>query len=206
MLMKPTTYDGSTSWAQYERQFLMIAELNNSDQAFKTSALTGSLRGAALNALTSLSDVDAKDLNKLSVVLKLQFEDEHMAKLYFTKFNSRRQGRDEDLATLGHDIERLIRQALPDCAPHTRDQLACARFLDAISSPSLRQTLKLAAPTTLRQALIKGLEIETITKEEFGTGKVRQLAATRPQQETWAPRKRPASPRRDLPPEAPLER
>lgn len=113
--VRPIIYDGSTPWAINERQFLMISELNGWSQAEKAATLTASLTGPALQSLSSLTDVDARDFQKICTTLKLRFGEEHMVKLYFTQFENRRQMRGEDLATLGHDLKRLARSALPDC-------------------------------------------------------------------------------------------
>lgn len=175
--VRPSSYDGSTPWAIYERQFLMVAELNKWNPAERAATLTAALRGAASGVLGSLTDTDARDFDKICTALRVRFGEEHLAKLYFTQFDNRCQNKGEDLATLGHDLERLARSALPDCPDRSRDQITCAKFINAITDPALKHSLRMAAPTTLRDAIVKGLEIEVMTKESLGPQRIRQVKA-----------------------------
>jgi hypothetical protein len=173
--LKVPTYDGSIPWAEFERQFEVIAVINKWSPEVKAGSLTGSLRGSALSVLTSLADSELYNYESLSKALRLRFGNQHLAKLHLTRLESRRQGKNEDLATLGHDVERLARIALPKCDEATRDQLASSRFINAIADAELKHALSLAGPSSLREAVIKGLEIEALDRQYLGTGKVRQV-------------------------------
>ncbi|XP_046599125.1 mediator of RNA polymerase II transcription subunit 15-like [Neodiprion lecontei] len=112
--LKPGSYDGSSAWSLYERQFNMISKVNGWNPSQKAANLTASLSGPALVVLGSLSDSDSENFDSICAALKLRFGEEHLSKLYFTQFENRRQGPKEDLASLGNDIERLARHSLTD--------------------------------------------------------------------------------------------
>ncbi|XP_018576721.1 golgin subfamily A member 6-like protein 22 [Anoplophora glabripennis] len=52
--IKPPTYDGTTSWTMYRRQFDAAADANGWDNQEKATALVISLRGAALELLQTM--------------------------------------------------------------------------------------------------------------------------------------------------------
>lgn len=178
--LKPGSYDGSSAWSLYERQFNMISKVNGWSPSQKAANLTASLSGPALVVLGSLSDSDSENFDSICAALKLRFGEEHLSKLYFTQFENRRQGPKEDLASLGNDIERLARHSLTDCAEKARDQIARAKFINAIRNPELRYHLRLAAPTSLHEAIIKGLELEAINEADLGSRQLHRLSQAEP--------------------------
>lgn len=93
------TFDGSTSWTYFERQFQIIAQLNNWEATVKAATLTGSLRRAALTVLSTLTDSDLSNYEKICNVSSLRDGDEHLSKLYHTQLENRRQGQKEDLCS-----------------------------------------------------------------------------------------------------------
>ncbi|XP_046417430.1 homeobox protein 5-like [Neodiprion fabricii] len=92
-------------------------------QDVRDSSLASCLRTPALNVLTALSEEEISDYQKLSSALELRYGNDHLTKLYTAQLQTRRQGRDEDLASLSQDIERLSRVALPDHEPSQSENL-----------------------------------------------------------------------------------
>lgn len=91
--LKSGTFDGSTSWTDFERQFRIIAQLNNWEPTVMAATLTGSLRGAALTVLSTLTDSDLTNYEKICNAFSLRYGDEHLSKLYYTQQTSKSKGR-----------------------------------------------------------------------------------------------------------------
>ncbi|KAK3715626.1 hypothetical protein QZH41_008068 [Actinostola sp. cb2023] len=68
--VRPTTYDGSSSWEDYAAQFQLVAEINNWDYVTKASYLAISLSGPALSYLATSLTIKGETLRILRQPLR----------------------------------------------------------------------------------------------------------------------------------------
>ncbi|KAK3731179.1 hypothetical protein QZH41_006962 [Actinostola sp. cb2023] len=71
--VRPTTYNGSSSWEDYAAQFQLVAEINNWDYVTKASYLAISLSGPALSVLGDLSYDQRRDFKDITSALATRF-------------------------------------------------------------------------------------------------------------------------------------
>ncbi|RLU15777.1 hypothetical protein DMN91_011533 [Ooceraea biroi] len=113
--------------------FALIARANAWDDVTKAVALASCLRGRARSVLKSLEDAETFGYADLKSKLEMRFGEVVSAQGYYLRFTNRRQKVGEEFATLGADLERLARQAYPDCTVAARDKIACSQFVAALT-------------------------------------------------------------------------
>ena len=157
---KPIPFDGAISWEAYKLQFEMLSEMNGWDSSDRASYLAISLRGPAMGVLTSLQPELRQDYRALVAALDIRFGVAHQMELNRAKLRSRMRQRNESLAELAEDVERLSRLSYPDTSMEMVDVLAQDQFLDALPD-ELRLRVRLTRPPSLRKALEAALELES---------------------------------------------
>ena len=121
--VRPSVYDGKTSWEAYLTQFKLLSELNHWTEQQKATYLAINLQGPALTVLTNLLEEQRGDFTALAAALKNHFGNNHQAELNRAHLCSRTKKRDESLHELAEDVQHLIRLAYPeaggddDCCP-----------------------------------------------------------------------------------------
>jgi len=112
--------------------------------------LLSSLRGKARAVLETLQDVSLVEFAELKSKLELRFGEGPLSQNYYVQFTNRKQKFGEDLATLGSELDRLVRLAYPECPHEIRDKIACAQFISAIFDNFVKRTLQLENITSLK--------------------------------------------------------
>ena len=158
---RPPLYDGRSSWDAYVTQFGMLAHLNNWNQEEKATLLAVSLRGAALTVLSNLPAERRGNYQALVTALENRFGTAHQAELHRMKLRNRTRGREETLAELMEDIERLARLAYADAAPAMLELLAKDQFIDSLTDVDIKLKVRQSRPETLQLALEAALELES---------------------------------------------
>ena len=130
--VRPSPFDGKSSWEAYQTQFRLLAELNHWSEQEKAAHLAISLRGSALTVLTNLPEEQRNNFSALSAALKNRFGNNHQAELNRAHLRGRSRRRDETLPELAEDIERLTRLAYPEAAEAMVIVLAKDQFIDAL--------------------------------------------------------------------------
>ena len=77
------------------------------------------------------------------------------------KLRNRTRKREESLAELMEDIERLARLAYPDAAPAMLELLAKDQFIDSLTDEDTKLKIRQSRPDSLQQALEAALELES---------------------------------------------
>jgi hypothetical protein len=154
-------YDGRADWDAYRTQFEMLANVNRWTEVEKATYLAVSLKGPALTVLSNVPPDNLYNYSSLVTALDARFGSSHQAELHRMKLKSRIRKREEGLAELADDIERLARLAYPT-APSTTmlELLAKDQFIDALQDGDMRLRLRQAHPKNLREALQSALELE----------------------------------------------
>ena len=85
----------------------------------------------------------------------------HQTGLNRSRLKARSRRREETLAELAEDVERLVRLAYPEAAESMVEVLAKDQFVDALPDEDMRLRIRQNKPTTLRDALRLALELES---------------------------------------------
>jgi hypothetical protein len=153
-------YDGRSAWEAYRTQFEMLARVNNWNEVERATFLAVSLKGPALTVLTNIPRDNLYNYSALVTALEARFGSSHQAELHRIKLKNRTRKRDESLAELAEEVERLARLAYPDAPPEMLELLAKDQFIDAIVDGEARLRLRQSRPKGLREALRTALELE----------------------------------------------
>lgn len=157
-------YDGKIAWEEYLVHVQVMAEANEWSNARLGAKLASVLRGPALSVLADLPLPERTSFSHLTTALANRFGS-HNQSLHFQELlEHRQQGKDEKLADLATDIERLVRGAFPNEPKSYRDKQGVRSFVRAIQDKSLSQSLAMSLPKTLPEALAKVQLAETLYK------------------------------------------
>jgi hypothetical protein len=160
-IQRPVAYNGESLWESYHAQFEITSQLNGWTDLQKAAYLATSLKGPALNVLGNLPPERHYDYNVLVSALENRFGPAHRTELSRVRFKHRAKQKDESLAALAEDLERLERLAYPEAPPDLQNVLSRDQFVDALPGEDMRLRLKQEKPKSLRQALELALELES---------------------------------------------
>jgi len=192
--IRPSHYDGVSSWDDYRAQFELVAELNGWDGRTKAIYLAASLQGQARATLGDLDPSKRKDFSALVEALESRFGSKHQTEMYRAQLRCRTRKRDETLPQLAQAIQRLTRQAYPDAPSNLQDTLARDHFIDALPESEVRWRIHQARPKSLQEALTTALEIEAFYVADRHRARIQTRAVFPPPPEAPAP----MSPQNDL--------
>lgn len=153
-------FDGRSDWEAYKTQFEMLATVNNWSEVEKATYLAVSLKGSALTVLSNIPRDNLYNYSSLVTALEARLGSSHQAELYRIKLKNRTRRRDESLAEVAEEVERLARLAYPEAQAEMLDLLAKDQFIDAITDGDMRLRLRQNHPKNLREALQTALELE----------------------------------------------
>ena len=112
--IRPSPYDGVSSWDDYRAQFELVAELNGWDGCTKAIYLAASLQGPARAILGDLDSSKRRDFSALIEALESRFGSKHQTEMYRAQLCCRTRKREETLPELAQAVQRLTRQAYPN--------------------------------------------------------------------------------------------
>ena len=116
-----------------------------------------SLRGPAATVLTNLPPGKHQDYGALTAALDSRFGLAHQTELNRIRLKARTRHREETLAELAEDVERLVHLA----AEAMVEVLAQDQFIDALPEEDMRLRIRQNKPASLRDALRIALELES---------------------------------------------
>ena len=163
--LKPDTFDGTAPLPEFFAQFDLIARASRWDDATKAVMLASCLRGKARSVLETVRDLANLEFAELKAKLELRFGEGSLLQNYYTQFTNRRQRYGEEMAALGSELERLSRLAYPECPYETRDKIACAQFISAISDNFIRRSLQMENISSLNLAIERAKTLKVIQGE-----------------------------------------
>ena len=131
----------------YITQFEMLAQLNHWTEMEKATLLAVTLIGAASTVLSNLLADRRSDYRALMTALENRFGTAHQAELHGMKLRNRTRRREESLAELKEDIERLARLAYLDAAryhaaPGMLELLAKDQFIDSLTGEDMKLKIR----------------------------------------------------------------
>src|SRR3978361_445919 len=172
--IKPPTYDGSTSWGMYKRQFEAAALSNRWSDEEKAIARVIVVRGPAIELLQTIPEEQQRVYRTRVAALERRYGDQHRQRLYLAQLSSRAQKASESLPEYEADIRRLVHLAYPDAPEALQDRLAAQHFTDGIRDSEIQKAMTLTTFLQSSQALVRALEIEAA----FSTSRPRISAVT----------------------------
>lgn len=175
--MKPPTFDGTSPWSTYHRQFEAAATANRWGKDEKATALVLALRGDASNVLQTITFSQQQDYEAVVRQMERRYGDKHLQQVYQAQLKARVQKVGESIQVFESDIARLVRQAYPTAPDDFLEQLAVQSFIDGLRDCEAQQALRLARAKNLGDVLAHALEFEAAKQASRGHLKIRQLHA-----------------------------
>ncbi len=157
---KAATYDGKSSFADYQVQFELVAELNQWSAHEMGLELATNLRGPAQAVLSDLEPGQRYIYSVLVKALMARFEPEDQAELYRAQLRNRYRKPKEDLNTLSAEIKRLVRKAYPKAGLETKEKLARDSFIDSLNDAPMELAVHQGHGSTLEAAVRMAIEYE----------------------------------------------
>lgn len=150
-------YDGKSSWKSYIAQFERIGRMNAWEN--KTDMLWIHLTGDALTFAEELPDASLLAFDELCYHLAHRFGSDRLTNVYKAELLNRRRKPAESLPELGQAIRQLVNYAYPKFNGDAKEEVAMEKFLDTLQ-PEIRKNIYQQNPTSLNEAVEKGLKFE----------------------------------------------
>ena len=166
VLIKPSTYDGTSSWLDYKSHFEACASLGHWSDEEKAMYLAVSLRGQAQSVLGDLAGGVPKKYGELITALNERFSPPNQMELHRAQLRERKQRATDSLPELGQSVRRLTNLAYPTAPYDVKETLAKEYFIDALISSDMRLRIKQSKPATLNDAIRQVVELEAFVKVE----------------------------------------
>jgi hypothetical protein len=123
--------------------------------------LATSLKGPALNIL-GIDPADRRqNYGELVAALETRYGSTHRTELARVRFKHRVKQKDESLAAMAEDLERLGRLAYPDAPGNLQNVLSRDQFIDGLPDADMRLRVKQERPQSLQHALELAMELES---------------------------------------------
>ncbi|CAG2199229.1 unnamed protein product [Mytilus edulis] len=167
--IKPSKYDGNTSWMDYLAHFEMCALVNKWSEHQKGLYLAVSLIGQAQAVLGDLPKEKRQIFSDLVNALEERFAPSSQTELYRVQFKECRQKASDTLPGLGQSVRRLSNLAYPTAPLELRDTLAKEQFIDALVDSEMRLRIKQSRPKGLNDAIRLAVELEAYNTAEGKT-------------------------------------
>jgi hypothetical protein len=164
--IKPSTFDGSTSWTDFKSHFEVCSELNGWSQNEKGMYLAVSLRGNAQGVLGNLPSYEQRDFLSLCKALEHGFAPGNQTELYRAQLRERKQKAVESLPELGQDIRRLTNLAYPTASTSLKAILAKEQFIDSLRDTYMRLRIKQARLLDLNDAIRHAVELQAFLSSD----------------------------------------
>jgi hypothetical protein len=173
----PPKFDGSTSWAMFQRQFETVAEHNRWMPWEKVAYLIAALQGRACDVLHGVPRGAAYE--ETIEALEDCFRDQHLAAAYCSQLKMRTQKPGDSLQEFTIAIEQLAHRAYPALPEdHVRKEAGRA-FTGGVEDPDIKIQLLLGGEKTINEALRQALKLQAV------------FLAARPRKTLWCNRSPP---------------
>jgi hypothetical protein len=157
---QPPTFDGTTSWAVFRRQFQTVAEHNYWTRQGKYTYLIIALQVRAADVLHGIpASVIYEDALQ---ALEELFGDQHFATAYRSQLKARTQRAEESLREFAMAIEQLACHASPTLPNEHTKREAGRAFADGVEYPDIKIQLFLGGEKTVDEALRQALELQAV--------------------------------------------
>lgn len=165
-IMKPATFDGTSSWIDYKAHFEACCSINLWNPRQKSLYLAASLRGQAQTVLGNIKTGTVYTYEDLCETLEARFAPVNQTELYRAMLREKRQKATETLTELGESIRRLTHLAYPTAPRDVTEMIAKDQFIDALSDFDMRLRIQQSRPKSLNDAVRLAVEIEAFCRAE----------------------------------------
>ncbi|XP_063448081.1 uncharacterized protein LOC134727630 [Mytilus trossulus] len=167
--IKPSKYDGNTSWIDYLAHFEMCNLENMWSEYQKGLYLAVSLIGQAQAVLADLPKEKRLIFSDLVNALEERFAPSSQTELHRVQFKECCQKASDTLPGLGQSVRRLSNLAYPTAPFELKDTLANEQFIDALVDSEMRLRIKQSRPKGLNDAIRLAVELEAYNTAESKT-------------------------------------
>jgi hypothetical protein len=199
-------FAGDTDLIVFQRQCQVIAVHNRwSDEQLCMQILTH-LKGKAADLLTYFSDITTVRLEELWEALFSRFGKHTSADAARQDLHNLRQKKEQSFASLGLDVEKLVRFAFPRANDETLEELMLDHFIKAIAHQHVRYQTRLVGPRDMAAAIEEADRIHRIMCSEGSsrhlvlarcmTPEPREASPVKPVQQPQQPRVETRNPRK----------
>lgn len=165
-IMKPATFDGTSSWIDYKAHFEACCSINLWNPRQKSLYLAASLRRQAQTVLGNIKTGTVYTYEDLCDALEARFAPVNQTELYRAMLREKRQKATETLPELGESIRRLTHLAYPTAPRDVTEMIAKDQFIDALSDFDMRLRIQQSRPKSLNDAVRLAVEIEAFCRAE----------------------------------------
>ncbi|MGH0132156.1 UNVERIFIED_CONTAM: hypothetical protein FKN15_034862 [Acipenser sinensis] len=163
--VKAGRYDGRSDWEAYRAKFQIVAQANGWNQRERAVRLAAALEGEALRALLDLNEAELADSQAVLTALDRRFGSAEPAVNLRQRLASRSRQPGEKLGVFAAEVRYLARKGYPTFTAEAQEDLATEAFLRGLTPESLRQHVRLSAPTSLELALKQAKVVEEVLEE-----------------------------------------
>ncbi|XP_056001631.1 uncharacterized protein LOC130048651 [Ostrea edulis] len=165
-IMKPATFDGTSSWIDYKAHFEACCSINTWNPRQKSLYLAASLRGQAQTVLGNMKTSTTCTYEDICEALEARFAPTNQTELYRAMLREKRQKATETLPELGESMRRLTHLAYPTAPREVTEMIAKDQFVDALSDFDMRLRIQQSRPKSLNDAVRLAVEIEAFCRAE----------------------------------------
>ncbi|MGH0149099.1 UNVERIFIED_CONTAM: hypothetical protein FKN15_014306 [Acipenser sinensis] len=163
--VKAGRYDGRSDWEAYRAKFQIVAQANGWNQRERAVRLAAALEGEALRALLDLNEAELANSQAVLTALDRCFGSAEPAVNLRQRLASRSRQPGEKLGVFAAEVRYLARKGYPTFTAEAQEDLATEAFLRGLTPESLRQHVRLSAPTSLELALKQAKVVEEVLEE-----------------------------------------
>jgi hypothetical protein len=145
---QPSKFDGTTSWAVFQRQFETVTEHNCWTHQEKLTYLITALKGRAADVLHTIPTNATYEENLQAQ--EDRFGEKHFAAAYRSQLKMRTQRAGESLQEFAIAIEQLAHRAYPTLPEDHIKRQAGKAFADGIDDPDIKIQLLLGGEKMVR--------------------------------------------------------
>lgn len=131
-VIRPSKYDGTVSWEDYEIQFELISELNNWKDDQKAMFLAASLSGNAQSVLADIDKTKRKDYKSICEAFNRRFGTENRTELFRVQLKNILKRKEQSLPELAQTNNILSRKAYPKAQLEHQELLSIDHFIDSL--------------------------------------------------------------------------
>lgn len=106
-----------------------------------------------------LEGIEGKiNFEELKSKLELRFGERASFQNYYSQLSNQKMEIEENYASFGNELERLVRLAYPECSYELRDKIACTQFIAGMTGGFVKRTLQVERIIFLRAEIVSTIE------------------------------------------------
>ncbi len=148
---EPSKYDGRGDLADYLHHFNRVAKRNQWAYEECGLELAMCLMGEAREVLSCLPGASEDDYDSIVQALSTRFDPEGKESQYATLLMSRRCQPNEDIATYGHQLQRLAKKAYP--GNDLPERILIDLFIRGLPTEELKRLVAIWEPSSMADAI-----------------------------------------------------